>query len=97
MYENMTSERLESRMLGRIPETLDKREGSIIFDATAPAAIELAEAYIMARVILRQTFATTADRPYLKPKDWTLTTMARWGSSNITRTRPSPRGGREMN
>ena len=65
MYENMTSERLESRMLGRIPETLDKREGSIIFDATAPAAIELAEAYIMARVILRQTFATTADRPYL--------------------------------
>ena len=65
MYENMTSERLESRMLGRIPETLDKREGSIIFDATAPAAIELAEAYIMARVILRQTFATTADRAYL--------------------------------
>lgn len=65
MYENMTSDRIENRMLARIPETLDKREGSIIYDATAPAAIELAEAYIMARVILRQTFATTADRPYL--------------------------------
>lgn len=65
MYENMTSDRIEKRMLARIPETLDKREGSIIYDATAPASIELAEAYIMARVILRQTFATTADRPYL--------------------------------
>lgn len=65
LYENMTSERIEKRMLANVPTKYDKREGSIIYDATAPAAIELAEAYIMARVILMQTFATTADRPYL--------------------------------
>ena len=61
----MTSERIEKRMLDNVATKYDKREGSIIYDATAPASIELAEAYIMARVILMQTFATTADRPYL--------------------------------
>ena len=65
MYENMTFDKLEKRMLARVRSTFDKREGSIIYDATAPAALELAEAYIMARVILRQTFATTADREFL--------------------------------
>lgn len=65
MYENMTFDKIEKRMLARVRSTFDKREGSIIYDATAPAALELAEAYIMARVILRQTFATTADREFL--------------------------------
>lgn len=65
MYENMTSERIENRMLSRVSPDIDKREGSIMYDATAPAAIEFQEAYIMARVILKQTFATTADREFL--------------------------------
>ena len=30
-------------MLARVPNDLDKREGSIIYDALAPAAVELAE------------------------------------------------------
>lgn len=65
MYENMTAERLLSRMLDRVSPKFDRREGSIIYDACAPAALELAEAYIMAQVILKETFATTADREYL--------------------------------
>lgn len=65
MYENMTADYIEKRMLDRISADLDKREGSIVYDATAPASIEFAEAYIMARVILKQTFATTADRAFL--------------------------------
>lgn len=65
MYENMTYEFLEKRILARVNNSFDKREGAIIFDATAPIAFELAEAYIMAQVILKQTFATTADREYL--------------------------------
>lgn len=65
MYENMTNERILKRMLDRVSPKYDRREGSIIFDGCAPAAFELAEAYIMARVILKQTFATTADREYL--------------------------------
>lgn len=65
MYDDMSSDVLERRMLSHMPSDIDKREGSIAYDATAPAALELAEAYIMAQVILHQTFANTADREYL--------------------------------
>ena len=41
MYEDITYEVILKRMLDRIPSTMDKREGSIIYDALAPAAIEL--------------------------------------------------------
>lgn len=62
MYENMTYERIQRRVLNRVKPQYDKREGSIIFDATAPISFELAEAYIMAEVILKETFAYTASR-----------------------------------
>lgn len=65
VYESMTADNLEQRMLTRVDPSLDKREGSIIYDATAPAAMELEEAYIMARVILKEAFITTADRAFL--------------------------------
>lgn len=61
----MTFEYILKRMLERVPDKFDKREGSIIYDASAPASFELAEAYIMARVILRQMFIHTADREFL--------------------------------
>lgn len=66
MYEYMTADKILKRMLGRVKSQFDKREGSIIYDATAPASIEMAELYIMADVILRQTFAATADRDFLQ-------------------------------
>jgi uncharacterized phage protein gp47/JayE len=65
LYESQTADVIEKRMLGNVDAKYDKREGSVIYDATAPASIELAEAYIMADTILKQTFATTADRDYL--------------------------------
>ncbi len=61
----MTANRIEKRMLDRVKDTFDKREGSVIYDATAPASVEFAENYILADVILKQTFATTADREFL--------------------------------
>ena len=65
LFETETSETIEKRMLNTVSDSLDKREGSIIYDATAPAAIEIAESYIMADAIVNETFATTASRPYL--------------------------------
>ena len=35
------------RMLDRVPIQIDKREGSIIYNALAPAAAELAQMYIL--------------------------------------------------
>lgn len=65
MYENITYEDILQRMLDRIPDSMDKREGSIIFDALAPAAVELQLMYIEFDVILKETFADTASREYL--------------------------------
>ena len=65
MYENITFESILQRMLDRVPNNVDKREGSITYDALAPAAIELQLAYIELDTILNETFADTASREYL--------------------------------
>lgn len=45
MYEEMTYENLLDTMLDRVDDSLDKREGSIIYDAVAPTAYCLAKMY----------------------------------------------------
>lgn len=65
MFESQTFPAILKRLLKNVPDEYDKREGSIIYDALAPAAVEIAEAYIMADAIMTETFATTASRPYL--------------------------------
>lgn len=65
IYDNFTFENLMERMLERIDDKLDKREGSIIWDALAPAALELEALYIELDYILRNSFATAADREWL--------------------------------
>ncbi len=65
MYENITFESILERMLSRIPSDMDKREGSLIYDALAPCAVELQLMYIELDNILMETFADTASREYL--------------------------------
>jgi len=65
MYENMTYEVILQRMLAAIPPILDKRQASIIYNALAPAAVELQNMYIEFDWILNQSFADTAQREYL--------------------------------
>ncbi|MFC2476079.1 MAG: baseplate J/gp47 family protein [Catonella sp.] len=65
MFENMTFEALLERMLNRIPDSLDKREGSVIYDAIAPAALEIAQTYADMDSIIDETFADTASRDML--------------------------------
>lgn len=65
MYETITYEDLLKRMLQRVPADLDKREGSIIYDAMAPAAVELQLMYIELDAVLNELFADTAGREYL--------------------------------
>ena len=64
-YEETTYEVILQRMLDRVPDNMDKREGSIIYDALAPAAVELQLMYIEFDTILNETFADTAQRDYL--------------------------------
>lgn len=65
MYETVIYEDILERMLERVPDDMDKREGSIIYDALAPAAIELQLMYLELDVILKETFADTASREFL--------------------------------
>lgn len=65
VYEHITYESIMEQMLDRVPDTLDKRESSIIFNALAPAAIELQLMYFELDIILNETFGDTASRDYL--------------------------------
>lgn len=65
MFEENTFEMILNRMLDRVPDTMDKREGSIIYDALAPAALELQLLYIDLDTFLKEVFTDTADREYL--------------------------------
>lgn len=60
MYENMTFENIMDRCLSRVSDSVDKREGSVIYDAIAPAAAELAIMYIELGTIMDRAFPDTA-------------------------------------
>lgn len=53
-------------MLSNIPDKYDKSQGSPIWDALAPAAIELQNEYIQIDYIIKNMFGDTADREYLE-------------------------------
>lgn len=63
--EKYTYSYLLEDALSHVPDTLDKREGSIIYDAIAPACYELANFYMELRQALQQTYASTANGEYL--------------------------------
>lgn len=65
MYKALTFNEILQRMLDRVPSKYDKREGSIIWDSTAPAAVELFNAYILLQGVLMEMFPDTATRKYL--------------------------------
>lgn len=60
MNEIPTYEEILQRCLDRIPNSLDKRQGSIIYDALAPCCVELAQMYIELSGIYDQVFIDTA-------------------------------------
>ena len=68
MYEDQTYGVILQSMLDRVPNGIDKREGSIIYDSLAPAAAELAQAYIELDNTLALGFAETASDEWLEKR-----------------------------
>lgn len=64
----MTYEEILNDMLSRVPSDIDKREGSIIYNALAPAALKLAEAYFAIKNNLDLAFLDTTEGDYLTRK-----------------------------
>ena len=65
MYEAQTYDVILKRMLERVSNKLDKREGSVIWDTHSPTAIELQVLYIELDVLLKEMFGDTASREFL--------------------------------
>ncbi|MDE6053471.1 MAG: baseplate J/gp47 family protein [Lachnospiraceae bacterium] len=65
MYENTTYEAILQRMLDRVPDKFDKREGSVIWDTHSPTAIELQILYLELDVILKEAYGDSASREFL--------------------------------
>lgn len=65
MYENTTYEDILQRMLDRVSDKLDKREGSVIFDTLSPTSIEFQILYIELDNILKEAYGDTASREFL--------------------------------
>jgi Baseplate J-like protein. len=64
-FEDQTFEAIIERMLARLPDDIDKRQGSVVHDLLAPAAAELAQAYIEMDNVLNLGFADTTYGEYL--------------------------------
>lgn len=67
-YEDMTYEVILQRMMDRVTTeypNLDTREGSILFNALAPAAVELAIMYTELENAINESFVNTASREYI--------------------------------
>lgn len=65
MFEDLSYEELLNRMLGRVPDRFDKREGSVIWDTLSPTAIELKNLYIALDSIIQEAYGDTATRKFL--------------------------------
>ena len=65
MYEEQTEKVIGDRILRRMPKSIDKREGSIAYDAAYPAAIEFMLLYAVIDFFYKNTFGDTADREHL--------------------------------
>ncbi len=62
-FENLIKEALE-----KVPDDIDKRQGSVIYDALAPACYQLAEMYMQLKEVLLNSFVTTSYGEYLDNK-----------------------------
>lgn len=65
MYEGETHEVILDRMLKRVSDKFDKREGSILWDTHSPTAFEFQLLYIELDTILREAYGDTASREFL--------------------------------
>lgn len=78
MFEDMTYEYILADMLGRVTSDVDKREGSVIYDAVAPCAYQLAQAYFNLNNYIDLFYVDTSMDEYLdrKAADYGITRKA---------------------
>lgn len=63
--EDEAYEEVLDRLLDNVPDDIDKREGSVIYNALAPAAAEISLLYQELKYVQDESFADTASLDYL--------------------------------
>lgn len=84
-FEDQTFEVILERMLSRIPDDLDKREGSVIYDAIAPTSLELAQVYHLMTIMYSLIFGETTDGEMLELRAATFGVYRKQASSAVRR------------
>mgnify|MGYP007055113316 CR=1 FL=1 len=90
MFEENDFDTLMERMLENVSDELDKREGSVIYDAIAPAALELANMYVALDVVMDEVFADTASYYYQLFRPYRQTLYMTGASSSDEVSFPPP-------
>ena len=54
-----------SKMMENVPDDIDKRQGAIMYDALAPAAMLMAQQSLSLSTIVKETYIKTADNEFL--------------------------------
>lgn len=65
MFEEYDADTLLDNMLEQVDDNIDKREGSIIYDALAPTALLQEESYAALDMVMNEVFADTASYYFL--------------------------------
>lgn len=90
MFEEKTYESLMEEMLDTVDETIDTRQGSVIYDAVAPMALENAQMYIDMDILLSETFADTASYYYLIKRAAERGIFVRMGTPAVLKVQAEP-------
>lgn len=90
MFESIDFDYIMKRMLERVPSDIDTREGSIVYDALAPAAAELSILYIQLDNVLNEAFADTASREYLERRAMERGIFPRRATSSVIKANFTP-------
>ena len=64
-FADRTYEQILEENLLKVPKNIDKREGSIVYDAIAPMALEVSMLYQYIDFLYKNAFASTANRYWL--------------------------------
>lgn len=65
IFEDFNFDYFMDTMLSNVPSTMDKREGAVIWDALAPAAIEFTNVFLQMSWIVANSYADTATGEWL--------------------------------
>lgn len=90
MFEDRTFENIMDEMLEQVDSSVDTRQGSVIYDALAPIALELEQVYADLGLMGEECFADTASYYYLMKRAAERGIFVREGTPAVLKVQVTP-------